>query len=134
MPSLIFGQSTRSELADRINAFEGLSIDKFGHLEVDMGSANAGRFGLNLNAIQSITLEFRGEEPGCADVCPQRAIIKFICKGGAPCTWDQAMSNEIRYESASVAVGLKEGLDIYLLLLKFKYLEFIDLSAFEYPR
>ena len=62
-----------------------MSLNKFGDLEADMGSASLGRFNLKLSEVKSVKLEFRGEEPGCADYCPQRGLIWFECVE-QPCT------------------------------------------------
>jgi hypothetical protein len=132
MTLISYSQETRFQLIDKINTYEGVQIDKFGDLNVDIGSASAGRFRLNLNDV-SVKLELRGEEPGCADICPQRALIWFECKD-KDCVSDPAFQSPDRYSSTVGTFSFEKGIDLYFTLCKLKYIDFIDFSGNNYGK
>jgi len=87
---------------------EESSLDSYGNLKIDMGSANSGRVEFRITDV-NIKMEKRKEEPGCADICPPRILIHFDCKG-ANCVTDPSFRNKSLYDSGLIVFyNLKMG-------------------------
>jgi hypothetical protein len=82
-------------------------IDELGNVEIDMGSASSGRVGFNLGKVH-VNYEERPEEPGCADICPPRALLKFKCLN-SDCISDPAMPD---FDKTGTGVIVIEDLSI----------------------
>lgn len=91
------------------------SIDYAGNFSIDMGSATAGRVVGNLNEIDLI-IEYLPVRPGCADNCPEMAIIHFNCKDEKKCVTD-TVATELSHESGVITfTDLEFGKKIFDLL------------------
>ncbi|MCB9234448.1 MAG: hypothetical protein H6581_22530 [Bacteroidia bacterium] len=80
--------------------FDDDKVDEYGNIEINMGTASTGRLKLNLKDV-TIESEERPEERGCADICPPRIIISFICIKG-PCISDPALMDMPKNQSGSI--------------------------------
>ncbi|MGB0431340.1 MAG: hypothetical protein ACPGLV_12770 [Bacteroidia bacterium] len=93
------------------------SIDQYGNISIDNGSASAGRVSFRIIDVE-ISKEERPEEPGCADVCPPRTIISFDCKGGGDCVSDPGMG--YKNKGGVLVYSVERGKMVYDFLIDFK--------------
>ena len=91
-----------------------IEIDRDGDLKLNMGAASAGRVYLNLKDVR-LRKEERPEEPGCADVCPPRAIISFDCRKG-DCVADPAMPDMGKFNTGAIEMTIEKGRIVFPLL------------------
>jgi len=124
----IQAQDTKMGLISKINNYDGVKIDKFGDIEIDMGSANTGRLSANLNEVR-IKLEIRGEEKGCDDICPEKALIWLECVS-ENCVEDPAAIINSKSDSGVFETRIEQGIYLYYDLVKLKYWDFIDKKSF----
>lgn len=81
-----------------------------------MGAASAGRVSGNLKNV-ILSIEYKPERPGCADICPPMEIIHFNCLNGKNCIEDPAFKNDGKYESGMITFeDLEIGRKTYKLL------------------
>ena len=101
--------------------FTSCNIDQRGNFEIDMGSFSAGRVGGKLGDID-IRREHREEEPGCADICPERILIHFTCKSNK-CLYDPASKNDknLLFDSSVIQFfDIQNGNNMFDLLVELK--------------
>jgi hypothetical protein len=91
-----------------------VEIDRDGDLMLNTGAASTGRVYLNLKEVR-LRKEERPEEPGCADVCPPRAIITFECRKG-DCVADPAMLDMGKFNAGSIELTIEQGRVVFPLL------------------
>ena len=99
-----YGQVKINDFDDAQIYFKGLfpdnsQLDDYGNTYIDMGSASSGRIYFRITDV-NIEKEERGEEPGCADICPPRIILSFKCRKSS-CLRDPSNVNEI-YKSGNI--------------------------------
>lgn len=105
--------------------FDGVTsdgdIDNFGNFKFDTGAASTGRVSGNLSNV-FISLEILPERPGCADVCPETAIIRFKCDNGKNCVTDPFDPQLSGYhnEGAISFQNLETSKKVYTLLNQIK--------------
>ena len=93
-------------------------IGSNGDFSFDMGSASSGRVSGNLKEVD-IVIEYLPERPGCADICPEMAVIYFKCKYNKKCVSDPGFISGGSYSSGSISFqNLKLGSEIFDLLNK----------------
>jgi hypothetical protein len=98
---------------------EGAKIDEYGNIEVDFGSASAGRLKLNLKDV-TMKMEERPEEPGCQEMCPPRIMITFKCERG-PCIEDPTMEDLSRRQVKTLDIhDIENGKKCYDVLKQLK--------------
>ncbi len=107
--------------------FDGLfneecSLDEYGNVVINMGSASSGRYKFRITDV-NITMEKRKEEPGCADVCPERILIQFNCKKTA-CINDPVYPEaDYKGEEGTIALyDLQKGEKTYEYLVELQRL------------
>src|SRR5690606_13880092 len=96
------------------NDKEYIEIDRDGDLKLNTGAASTGRVYLNLREVR-LRKEERPEEPGCADVCPPRAIISFECRKG-DCIADPAMLDMGKFNTGAIELTIETGRVVFPLL------------------
>jgi hypothetical protein len=96
------------------NDKEYIEIDRDGDLKLNTGAASTGRVYLNLREVR-LRKEERPEEPGCADVCPPRAIISFECRKG-DCIADPAMLDMGKFNTGAIELTIEKGRVVFPLL------------------
>lgn len=94
------------------------SLDEYGNVEIDMGSASSGRMKFRINDV-NISMEERPEEPGCADICPPRIIISFKCLK-SECISDPALNIGMYSSSAIQIFNIKRGKKVFEYLKALK--------------
>jgi len=101
--------------------YSDADIDNLGNFKFDMGSASAGRVFGNLRDV-FITMEILPERPGCADVCPEMAVIHFKCENNQKCVTDPANPQLYGYfdEGIITFVNLETAKEVYQLLNEIK--------------
>jgi hypothetical protein len=105
--------------------FDGVTsdgdIDNLGNFKFDTGAASTGRVSGNLSNV-FISLEILPERPGCADICPETAIIHFKCENGTNCVTDPFDPQLSGYhnEGAISFQNLETGKKVYTLLNQIK--------------
>lgn len=93
------------------------SINSEGDFSIDMGAASAGRVSGNLKDV-NLSIEYLPEMPGCADICPEMAVISFKCKSKTECLSDPTLM-EFRTERSGITIANKDrGAYIYDLLIR----------------
>lgn len=91
------------------------SIDSNGYFSFDMGAASVGRATGNLKDV-NISIKYVPEQPGCADICPEMALILFECKFEKECVSDPS-STEIKNKTRTISlVNLDTASLLYDLL------------------
>lgn len=90
------------------------SIDSNGYFSFDMGAASAGRVSGNLKDV-NLSIQYLPVRPGCADICPEMALVIFECKFGKECLGDPTFS-KIKSETGTISLV---NLDIASLLYDF---------------
>lgn len=96
------------------NDKEFIEIDRDGDLKLNTGAASTGRIYLNLKDVR-LRKEERPEEPGCADVCPPRAIISFECRKG-DCIADPVMLDMGKFNTGAIELTIEKGRVVFPLL------------------
>ncbi|NCO62694.1 MAG: hypothetical protein GW849_02310 [Flavobacteriia bacterium] len=96
------------------NGFGSSTFDSQGNFSIDTGAASTGRVQGNLKQV-NLSIEYLPIRPGCADICPEMAIIRFKCKFGN-CLNDPNMQNFKSDESAISFDGLETGKKVYELM------------------
>ncbi|WP_158963436.1 hypothetical protein [Myroides fluvii] len=94
-------------------------IKSNGDFYFDSGSASAGRIAGNLKDVD-ITIEYLPEQPGCADICPEMAIISFKCKFNNNCLIDPAFPELERNSGITTIVDLEIASKVFDLLNRIK--------------
>ena len=122
-------KSKKSELNELITEvesyFEGdisdADIDNLGNFKFDSGAASTGRVSGKLSKV-FITLEILPERPGCADICPEMALIHFKCENDTKCVTDPANPQFYGYFNEGVISfeNLETGKKVYSLLNEIK--------------
>lgn len=93
------------------------SIDSEGNFSIDMGAASVGRVSGNLKDV-NLSIEYLPEMPGCADICPERAVISFKCKSKTECLADPTLM-EFRTERSGITIANKDrGGYVFDLLIR----------------
>lgn len=91
------------------------SIDSNGYFSFDMGAASVGRVTGNLKEV-NVSIQYLPEQPGCADICPEMALIIFKCKFGIECVSDPYFT-EIKSKGGTISlVNLDTASLLYDLL------------------
>jgi hypothetical protein len=91
-------------------------FDSQGNFSIDMGAASTGRVKGNLKKVD-LRIEFLPERPGCADVCPEMAVIYFKCKYGVKCIEDPNVPQFDKHNEGAISFqGLDTGLKVFQLL------------------
>lgn len=122
--SSLTAQVSIKDFEDASIYFNGLfdkpsSLDQYGNIVLDMGSASAGRIQFRITDV-NISMEERPEEPGCADICPPRVIINFNCTK-SECINDPVVPEFGKHSSGSVQIfDLKRGKKVYEYLTALK--------------
>ena len=101
----IQSQVTIQDFDDARIYFDGLfdensTLDDYGNIVIDLGSASAGRYSFRITDVD-ITMEERPEEPGCADVCPERILLTLSCSK-SECIEDPGIDSGLKTESAVI--------------------------------
>lgn len=97
------------------NELQTSSFNSKGNFSIDMGAASAGRVKGNLKDV-NLHLEFLPERPGCADVCPEMAVIYFKCKFGN-CIEDPNVPQLGKHNEGAISFqGLNTGKKVFQLL------------------
>lgn len=91
------------------------SIDSNGFFSFDMGTASAGRATGNLKDV-NVSIQYLPEQPGCADICPEMALIIFECKFGIECVSDSYFTDIKSKEGSISLVNLDTASLLYDLL------------------
>ena len=89
-----------------------------GDFQIDMGTASDGRIKTNLKLVK-LTKELRPEEPGCADICPERYLIHFKCKNGK-CIGDPMVENMLFDKGVIVFYDIQKGKEFYKKMMELK--------------
>lgn len=110
--SQAYGQLNYKDYVEAEIIFYGLfghesSIDEYGNVVLDMGSASTGRVKFRLSDV-SIRMEERKEQPGCSDMCPPMIIIHFECLK-SNCVTDPAIATEPSKTGTISMTHLKRG-------------------------
>lgn len=111
-----------NELESKLNGeYTDADIDKLGNFKFDMGSASAGRVSGKLSEV-FISMEILPSRPGCADICPEMAIIHFKCPNNVKCVTDPADPKAYGYFNEGVITfeNLEIAKDVYNLLNNIK--------------
>lgn len=91
------------------------SIDSNGYFSFDMGAASVGRVIGNLKDV-NVSITYLPKQPGCADICPEMALIIFECKFEKECISDPAFA-EIKNKTGTISlVNLDTASLLYDLL------------------
>jgi len=103
------------------NDYNDADIDNLGNFKFDMGSASSGRVSGKLTEV-FISMEILPERPGCADICPEMAVIHFKCDAEKKCVTDPADPQLYGYHNEGVInfENLENGQKVYSLLNKIK--------------
>ncbi|RLJ69066.1 hypothetical protein CLV86_0459 [Lacinutrix venerupis] len=122
-------KNKNSELKELITEvesyFEGevsdADIDNLGNFKFDTGAASTGRVSGKLSKV-FISLEIIPEHPGCADICPEMALIHFKCENETKCVTDPADPQTYGYFNEGVISfeNLETGKKVYSLLNEIK--------------
>lgn len=95
---------------------ENCSVDDYGNILIDMGSASMGRYAFRVTDV-TFLMEEKGEEPGCADICPPRIIIHFACRK-SECIADP-FHPDLKFQNGSITfMDLKLGKKAFEFLVK----------------
>ena len=97
--------------------YSDADIDNLGNFKFDMGSASGGRVSGKLSEV-FITMEILPERPGCADICPEMAVIHFKCINDKDCVTDPADPQMYGYFKEGVITfhNIDNGREVYTLL------------------
>lgn len=120
--SMLTAQNVIRDFDDAQIYFHGLfdetsSLDEYGNLVIDMGAASSGRIQFRISDV-AINMEERPEEPGCADICPPRVLITFICKK-SECISDPAFMEMDKSEIGVIQIlNVNRGKKAYRFLLE----------------
>lgn len=121
-------QVVLNDFEDASIYFDGLfespsSLDQYGNVELDLGSASAGRVKFRISDV-NISMEEKPEEPGCADICPPRVIISFKCRK-SECISDPAFPEMKSSSSSAISIfNVKRGKKVFEYLGALK--QFMD--------
>lgn len=97
------------------NEIGSSTFDSRGNFSIDTGSASSGRVQGNLKDV-NLSIQYLPERPGCADICPEMAVINFKCKYDTNCIKDPLISNYSGNESSISFMGLDTGKKVFELL------------------
>ncbi|HLW15424.1 MAG TPA: hypothetical protein VKX30_08015 [Flavobacteriaceae bacterium] len=90
---------------------EGSTLDEDGNAYIDMGTFSDGRFSVLMTDVD-LQMEERGEEPGCADICPPSVFITFNCRE-SKCLKDPLISDTLFEASSLVFFDTSRGKKAY---------------------